>query len=63
MTNTGRAISLQTYKMFAKRYKIRLSYMKNNKRINKTMRELAVEIYDFEMKNIDDLESGLYIID
>jgi hypothetical protein len=63
MTYPGRAISIQTYKMFAKRYNIRLSYMKNNKRIKKTMREMAVEIYDFKMKNIDDLEFGLYIID
>jgi hypothetical protein len=60
---TSRIISRTTYKMFAKRYKIPVSYMSNNKRKQKTNQELSHEIYDFEMKNIQNLESGLYIVD
>lgn len=48
-------VSYKTYKMFAKRYKIKLS--KNGKL--KTMKQLAKEIYDYE-KNHDNIDDGLY---
>lgn len=52
-----RLVTGKTYKMFAKRYKIQLSYVSNGKRYKKTMKRLAKEIYEYERdKNL----IGLY---
>ena len=48
-------MSYKTYKMFAKRYKIKLS----KKGKLKTMKQLANEIYDYE-KNHDNIDDGLF---
>ena len=47
-----------TYKMFAKRYKIKLFYVKQGKRIKKKLNELKNAIYDYEEKN--NVTDGLY---
>jgi hypothetical protein len=52
---TGRPISYLTYKMFAKRYKIKLS--RNGKK--KTITQLAKEIYNHELTN-ENIINGLY---
>jgi len=54
-TMTGRPISYLTYKMFAKRYKIKLS--RNGKK--KTITQLAKEIYNHELTN-ENIINGLY---
>ena len=47
-----RAIGYTTYKEYAKRYKIPLSYLcDNGKRYKKSMSELSTEIYEFETRN------------
>ncbi len=47
-----RPISYTTYKAYAKKYKIKLSYINSlGKRQKKSMAELAQEIYDFENEN------------
>jgi len=57
-TMPGRPVSYLTYKMFAKRYKIKLS--RYGKR--KNMGELAEEIYNHELKN-EHITNGLYFTD
>ena len=50
-------VSYKTYKMFAKKYKIKLS--KNGKL--KTMQQLAYEIYDYELNHTSIVTNdGLY---
>ena len=56
----SRIIGLKTYKTFAKKYKIRLSYVINNKRKQKTMAELREAIYKYETENPDKFDVGLY---
>lgn len=47
-----RPISYTTYKAYAKKYKIKLTYVNSlGKRQRKSMAELAQEIYDFENEN------------
>jgi hypothetical protein len=46
-----RAIGYITYKEYAKKYKIPLSYIHNGKRYKKSISELSKEIYEFETKN------------
>jgi hypothetical protein len=53
-----RLISYETYKYYAKKYGIKLSYLKNGKRVKKNMNELIKEIYEYETMN--DIEKGLY---
>jgi len=53
-----RVISYDTYKQFAKQYKIRLSKVVNGKRIKKPMSELQHEIYNYEKNN--NINKGLY---
>ena len=54
----SRAISFLTYKKYAKKYGIKLSYMKNGKRIKKNIGQLQEEIYEYETDN--DIDNGLY---
>jgi hypothetical protein len=53
-----RLISYETYKYYAKKYGIKLSYLKNGTRVKKNMNELIKEIYEYETMN--DIEKGLY---
>ena len=55
----SRVIAYATYKRFAQKYNIDLKHKDGTL---KTMRELAQEIYKHEMKNINKLKFGLYII-
>ncbi len=57
------AVSSETYKMFAKRYKIALSYGIANPNYNmryekKTLAQLKNEIYQYEKQN--NIVNGLY---
>ena len=54
----GRAIGRGTYKMFAKRYGIKLSTVKNGVRKLKTLKQLSEEIFKFETDNY--VDEGLY---
>lgn len=56
---SGRVISYETYKQFAKKYKIRLTKNVNDKRVLKTMKQLQKEIYTHE-KNDPKIKKGLY---
>ena len=56
---SGRVISYETYKQFAKKYKIRLTKNVNDKRVLKTMKQLQKEIYNHE-KNTTKIKKGLY---
>lgn len=58
----GRAISLKTYRLFCKKYKIALSFLRNDKRINKTIKQLSHEIYIYELQNKNNIINGLYFI-
>ena len=51
----GRPISYKTYRNFADKYGIDIK--------NKKIEEIQKLIYNYEMENIDKLNSGLYIID
>ena len=54
-------VGYNTYKTFAKIYKIPLTTMKNNKRVKKSIRQLQKEIYDFEEANKHFIQNnGLY---
>ena len=56
---SGRVISYETYKQYAKKYKIRLTKNINNKRVRKTMKQLQKEIYNYETNN-PKIKKGLY---
>lgn len=53
-----RPISYETYKTFAKLYKIKLSKVVDGIRIKKPMSELQKEIYTYEKYN--KIKNGLY---
>jgi hypothetical protein len=53
-----RSISYLTYKKFAKKYGIKLSYVRNGKRVKKNMDMLMEEIYKYETD--EGIEKGLY---
>ena len=56
---TKTTVSYKTYKRFAKKYGIVLSYINtNDKRELKTMKKLRREIYNYEFKN--NISNGLY---
>lgn len=57
---TGRLIALKTYKDFMKKYKLRVTEMKDGKRKNKTIRQMKKEIYDYEDNSQDIIINGLY---
>lgn len=63
---TPRAISYATYEMFRKRYKIKKhKYVKTKLddkpiKIEKSIDDIRKEIYQFEQKNQDKIENGLY---
>jgi hypothetical protein len=54
-----RAISYETYKQYAKRYKIPLSNKINGRYKRKNIRQLSEEIYAFETAH-EDLTDCLY---
>lgn len=48
-----RAIALKTYEMFRKKYKI-------TKKRDKTLKEIQLEIYNYEKANQSSIINGLY---
>ena len=52
---------LITYKLFMKKYKLKLSKIVSGKRKRKTMKEMSKEIYDYETNN-ESVKIGLYYI-
>ena len=52
------AVSFKTYKMMAKRYKIKLSYVRKGKRIQKSLYQLRDAIYNYEERN--NVTNGMY---
>jgi hypothetical protein len=54
----GRAISYNTYKNYAKKYGIKLSFIRNGKRVRKSIDNLQEEIFKYETDN--DVGVGLY---
>ena len=56
---SGRVISYETYKQYAKKYKIRLTKNINGERVRKTIKQLQKEIYDHET-NSPKIKKGLY---
>jgi hypothetical protein len=54
----SRSIGYETYKYYAKKYGIRLSYVKNGKRVKKNYNELQMDIFKYETEN--DIKKGLY---
>ena len=56
-----RAIGRDTYKMFMKKYKLRLSKKVNGRYKQKTLKQMQKEIYDYESNLDNELkEDGLY---
>ena len=58
-----RAIAKKTYISFMKKYKLKLMNKQTNSYVYKTMKEMSKEIYKYEMKHINLLKEGLYIVD
>ena len=56
----SRLISYKTYKMFAKRYNINVTHVVNDKRKYKMIKQLRMEIYNFELNNKNKYGVGLY---
>lgn len=56
----SRLISYKIYKMFAKRYNINVTHVVNNKRKYKMIKQLRMEIYNFELNNKNKFGIGLY---
>jgi hypothetical protein len=55
-----RLISATTYKSFMKKYKLKLSYIIDGKRRNKTMQQMQAEIYEYESNPKNKINNGLY---
>jgi hypothetical protein len=53
------AVAYQTYKDFAKKYRIRLTYVCAGKRIPKTFALFKKQIKEYETKN--NIRNGLYL--
>ena len=56
----SRLISYKIYKMFAKRYNINVTHVVNDKRKYKMIKQLRMEIYNFELNNKNKFGIGLY---
>ena len=56
----SRLISYKIYKMFAKSYNINVTHVVNNKRKYKMIKQLRMEIYNFELNNKNKYGVGLY---
>jgi len=56
----SRLISYKIYKMFAKRYNINVTHVVNDKRKYKMIKQLRMEIYNFELNNKNKYGVGLY---
>jgi len=56
-----RAIAYETYKIYMKKYKLKLSVVIDGKRRKKTMKQMSYEIYNHETYN-ESIKKGLYYI-
>ena len=56
-----RAISIETYKYYMKKYKLKLSVVIDGKRRKKTMKQMSSKIYNHETYN-ESIKKGLYYI-
>lgn len=50
------------FKIYAKKYKINLTYVKNNLRRYKKLKLLASEIYNYEINVNNNIINGLFFI-
>jgi hypothetical protein len=58
-----RVISQATYKQYLKKYKLKLTVVVNNVRRYKTIPEMKLELYQYEMNTHNPLKDGLFFID
>lgn len=55
----GRPISYKTYQMFIRKYKIKKSKWERVK-VNKSIDELKMDIFNYEKNHQDEIINGLY---